>query len=119
MKKVMMTMFLSTLLPAIGMNQVSTCLAEDVYTERSHYPDVALVYKSYYDYSTNMLYVYGAAEYTMVNVRVSYNDCVVLTDCVAPEDLPAIYDFSGSNSGTYQVVVYAGSYVLTTFSFVR
>lgn len=117
MKKVMMTVFMATLLPVIGMNQGSTCLAEDVYTEKSHYPDVAPVYKSYYDYSTNMLYIYGAAEYTMVNVRVTYKGCVVLADCVAPEDLPAVYDLNGCDSGIYQVVVSAGSTVLTTFSF--
>lgn len=119
MKKVMMTLFMSTLLPVIGMNQGSSCLAEDDLPERSHRPDMAPADKSYYDYSTNLLYIYGAAESMVVSVQVTYNGYVVLADCVEPGNVPAIYDFNGYNSGVYQVVVSADSTVLTTFRFVK
>lgn len=121
MKKVLMTVFMSTMLPVLGCDtfNYSVVCAEDDIPFETNYPNLAPIYKSYYDYSKNMLYIYGAAESTVVSVQVIYNGCVVLADCVAPEDLPAIYNFSDSNSGTYQVVVYAGSTVLTTFSFVK
>ena len=122
MKKVLMTVFMVSLLPMI--NEVSrgfsVCYAE----EKDNYripdmPNVTPVQSSYYDYAQNMLYIYGSLDSAVVSVKVTYNGRIVLSDIVMAEDLPVKYDFSGSESGTYQVYISSGSSVLKTFNFVR
>lgn len=117
MKKIMATIFLATIAPVVCDNLSVTCNAEDVLPENGEWPDVLPVYNSYYDSSTNQLCIYGAAVSTVINVRVTYRGNEVLNDEVSPEQLPAWYDFSDYDGGTYLVVISAGDTVLCTFSF--
>lgn len=112
-----MTLFMSTLLPTIGMNQGGTCLAEDVKTEKIHYPDVAPVYNSYYDNSTNELHIYGSYLSTALTIEVTYEGKVVLSDVVVPGDQHVVYDFTGSEVGRYWVTVTSGTTMIRTFCF--
>ena len=118
MKKVMMTLLMSTLLPISGMNQGSTCLAEDVYTERSHYPDVAPVYNSYYEYSDGYLYIYSSLVSTEITVNVFNEGKTIISDIVSPGEDVVKYDFNNVARGTYTVTLLNGTTVLTTFNFV-
>ena len=120
MKKLMMTVFITTLIPVVGSysNKGCFCYAEEVSNPNpSNWPDVLPVYNSYYDSSTNQLCIYGAAVSTVINVSVTYRGNEVLNDEVSPEQLPAWYDFSDYDGGTYLVVISAGDTVLCTFSF--
>ena len=117
MKRVMSVMFLPIILSILGINHGGICYAEDDYPEKISNPDVAPIYDSYYDSSTNQLCIYGAAVSTVINVRVTYRGNEVLNDEVSPEQLPAWYDFSDYDGGTYLVVISAGDTVLCTFSF--
>lgn len=119
MKKVMMTVFMMTLLPISngGLAVSASAINDDTKDLPPSYPDVLPVYNSYYDSSTNQLCIYGAAVSTVINVRVTYRGNEVLYDEVSPEQLPAWYDFSDYDGGTYLVVISAGDSVLCTFSF--
>jgi len=122
MKKLMMTVFITTLIPVVGSynNKGCFCHAEELSNPYpSNWPDVLPVYDSYYDSSTNQLCIYGAASSTVISVRVSCRGKEVLNDHVSPEQLPAWYDFSDYDSGTYLVLISAGDTILSTFSFTK
>lgn len=121
MKRLMTTMLMATVLPVLGSGWIDWTIvcAEDYTPHDDSYPDVLPVYNSYYDSSTNQLCIYGAAVSTMINVRIICRGNEVLYDYVSPEQLPAWYDCSSYDSGTYLVVISAGDTVLSTFSFTK
>lgn len=121
MKKVMMTVFMMISLPIInGSLVVNACaINDDTKVMPPNFPEVMPIYDSYYDSSTNQLCIYGAASSTVISVRVSCRGKEVLNDHVSPEQLPAWYDFSDYDSGTYLVLISAGDTILSTFSFTK
>lgn len=119
MKKVVLTILFATIAPVVSCDLSVTCNAEVVFPVNEDWPDVLPVYDSYYDSSTNQLCIYGAASSTVISVRVSCRGKEVLYDEVSSEQLPAWYDCSSYDSGTYLVVISAGDTVLSTFSFTK
>ena len=120
MKKVMMTMFFATLVPFIGENltRYGLCNANEI--DRGipqNWPDVAIVFSSYYNQTDNTLHIYGGTESTVVSVEVTYHRALVLTDCIMPREQSAVYDFSNCDSGTYEVTISVGDTELNTFWF--
>lgn len=117
MKKVMLVLLIAVFSSTVNYTSYGKCNAVGLFPVNVDWPDVAPVYNSYYNYSTNMLHIYGGMFATAVNVVVTHNGVVVLSDIVTPDNLPAIYDFTDSASGTYHVTVSVGTTILSTFSF--
>lgn len=119
MRKILAIIFFATIAPVVSDNLGLTCKADDSVPIKNKWPDIQPVYNSYYDSSTNQLCIYGAAVSTMINVRIICRGNEVLYDYVSPEQLPAWYDCSSYDSGTYLVVISAGDTILSTFSFTK
>ena len=120
MKKLLMTVFMATLMPIVGGSLVGNggmCLAnEDDNQKPPSWPDIAPVYDSYFDYSGGVLYIYGGLQYTVITVEVTHNGQTIVMDVLSPNDLPTQYDFNGCDSGSYYVTISAGITLLTSFS---
>ena len=117
MKKVIMTLILTTLLPITGISHYNLCHAEDIFPSTPLVPDTAPIYSSYYDDAGEMLYIYGCLSGNNAEMKVQHNETIVLYDIVSPDSLPAQYDCSGWESGFYRVTISIDSTIVTTFLF--
>lgn len=120
MKKVMLMVFLTAFLPSIDCELKCKAISinDDIKGLPPHYPNVTTIHNSHYDNSTNLLYIYGSDDSEpVVEVIVKYRGTVVLSDIITPDDLPATYDFSSRDKGTYEVFISANATLLYSFSF--
>lgn len=120
MKKLLMTLFMVTLIPVLsgGPIGLGICLAEEVSKPKlPDFPDINPVYDSYFNYGNGVLYIYGSVQYTIITVEVTHDGQTVVMDVLSPNDLPTQYDFNGCDRGAYYVTISAGNTLLTSFSF--
>ena len=83
MKKVIMTLILTTLLPITGISHYNLCHAEDIFPSTPLVPDTAPIYSSYYDDAGEMLYIYGCLSGNNAEMKVQHNETIVLYDIVS------------------------------------
>ncbi len=115
----MITVLLATLIPAMNFSLCS-CYAYDSEQARNPlWPDASPVYSSYYNDVEDLLYIYGVGNSNVVTVKIMFEGRVALLDYVQPENLPAVYDFSNSKGGEYQVIIIADDTILVSFSFYK
>ena len=113
-------MLMTVLTPTIGEYVISNgvCKAgEVVHIRPDNWPDVLPVYSSYYNGEEEKLYIYGTEKNTLV--KVMYEGQIVLFDTILSGNLPAVYDFSNSKGGEYQVIIIADDTILVSFSFYK
>lgn len=118
MKKTLMLVLLATNITSMGYAFKNyNFTAENEQGKKPLWPNVTPIYSSYYDDAGEMLYIYGCLSGKNVEMRVQHNGTIVLYDIISPGSLPAQYDCSGWETGSYRVTISADSTIVTTFSF--